>query len=49
MFSNYAIKLTPLIPSEEEKWFNRIAKEKSPFYLQKLNTYRRSEDANISY
>ena len=49
MFSNYAIKLTPLIPTEEEKWFNRIAKEKSPFYLQKLNTYRRSEDANISY
>ena len=49
MFSNYAIKLTPLIPSEEEKWFRRISKEKSPFYLQKLNTHLRSKDANVSY
>jgi len=49
MFSNYAVKLTPLIPSEEEKWFKRISKNKSPFYLQKLTTHQRSQDANVSY
>ena len=49
MFSNYAIKLNPLVPSEEEKWFKRISKEKSPFYLQKLTTHQRSQDANISH
>ena len=49
MFSNYAIRLTPLVPSEEEKWFKRIAKIKSPFYLQKLTTHIRSQDANVSH
>jgi len=48
-FSNYTIKLHNFIPSEEEKWFQKITKLKSPTYLQKLPTHKRSLDANLSW
>ena len=48
-FSNYAIKIHNFIPSEEEKWFQKISKHKFPTYLQKIKTHNRSIDANISW
>jgi Ca-activated chloride channel family protein len=48
VFTDYAIKLHHFIPSEEDKWFKKIAQKKSPFYLQKLITHQRSIDANIT-
>ena len=47
-FSNYAIKLHTFMPSEEERWFQKVAKHKSPTYLQKIETTKRSLDANLS-
>jgi Ca-activated chloride channel family protein len=44
--SDYAIKLHKFIPSEEDKWFQKVMKHKIPLYLQKLNTTKRSSDAN---
>ena len=48
-FSNYSIKLHNFMPSEEERWFQKVAKHKSPTYLQKIKTTKRSIDANISW
>ena len=45
-FSDYAIKLHKFIPSEEDKWFHKVMKHKTPLYLQKINTTKRSSDAN---
>ena len=48
-FTNYAIKLHKFVPSEEEQWFQKIAKQNAPTYLQKIKTTKRSIDANISW
>jgi len=45
-FTNYAIKIHDFLPNEEERWFQKILKHKAPLYLQKLNTTKRSDDAN---
>jgi len=49
IFSNYAVKLEKLIPSEEEQWFKRIAKQKFQPYLEHIPTSKRSLDANLSF
>ena len=48
-FSNYYIKLHNFMPDEEERWFQKISNQKSPTYLQKIKTTKRSLDANISW
>ena len=48
-FSNYAIKLHKFMPSEEERWFQKVTNRKSPIYLQKITTTKRSLDANLSW
>ncbi len=47
--SNYAVKLQDFLPSQEELWFQNILNEKSPQYLQKISTTKRSKDANLSW
>ena len=49
VFSDYSIKLDTLLPSQEQQWFNKILKYKSPLYLQKLHTTKRSKDASFPY
>ena len=48
-FSTYAIKLHKFLPSEEELWFQKVAKHHSPTYLQKIHTTQRSLDANLTW
>lgn len=48
-FSNYAIKLHNFMPSEEERWFQKVENHQSLTYLQKITTTKRSLDANISW
>ena len=48
-FSNYAVKLEKLIPSEEEQWFRRIEYQKFQPYLEHIPTTKRSLDANLSF
>jgi hypothetical protein len=48
-FSNYAIKLHHFMPTEEERWFHKILKHRSPLYLQKIETTKRSSDANKAW
>jgi len=48
-FSNYAVKLNTLIPSEEERWFKRIELQKFQPYLERIPTTKRSLDANLSF
>jgi len=47
-FSNYTIKLRNFIPSEEERWFQKVSKHNSPTHIIKIKTEHRSIDANIS-
>ncbi len=49
LFSTYTIKLQNFIPSQEERWFQKVANHKSPTYLQKIKTFKRSIDANVSW
>jgi Ca-activated chloride channel family protein len=49
VFSNYAVKLEKLIPSEEEQWFRTIENQKFQPYLERLPTTKRSLDANLSF
>ena len=49
VFSNYAVKLEKLIPSEEEQWFKKIENQKFQPYLEQLPTTKRSLDANLSF
>ncbi len=49
VFSNYAVKLNDFMPEEEERWFAKISKQKSPLFLQKIHTTRRSSDANRTW
>ena len=49
VFSNYAVKLEKLIPSEEEQWFRKIENQKFQPYLERLPTTKRSLDANLSF
>ena len=48
-FSNYAVKLEKLIPSEEERWFKRTENQKFQPYLERIPTTKRSLDANLSF
>jgi len=48
-FSNYAVKLEKLIPTEEEAWFRRIENQKFQPYLERIPTTKRSLDANLSF
>ena len=48
-FSNYAVKLEKLIPSEEEQWFRRTENQKFQPYLERIPTTKRSLDANLSF
>jgi len=48
-FSNYAVRVQKLLPSQEQKWFNKISKQSSHLYLEKILTTKRSVDANLSY
>ena len=43
--SKYKIKLQKLVLSEEEKWIKIIQKQKTPVFLQKIQTKRMSVDA----
>ncbi len=43
--SKYKIKLKKLVLSEEEKWIKIIQKQKTPVFLQKIQTKRMSVDA----
>jgi Ca-activated chloride channel family protein len=47
--SKYTIKLQKLVISEEEKWMKIIQKQKTPVFLQKIQTKRMSADANKSW
>ncbi len=49
IFSNYAVKLEKLIPSEEEQWFKRLENQKFQPYLEHIPTTKRSLDANLSF
>jgi Ca-activated chloride channel family protein len=49
VFSDYSIKLHTLLPSQEQQWFNKILKHKTPVYLQKLHSTKRSKDASLPY
>jgi tetratricopeptide (TPR) repeat protein len=49
VFSDYSIKLHTLLPSQEQQWFDKILKHKTPVYLQKLHTTQRSKDASLPY
>ncbi|MBA1419522.1 MAG: VWA domain-containing protein [Epsilonproteobacteria bacterium] len=48
-FSHYTVKLNKLIPSEEERWFKRIERQKFQPYLERIPTAKRSLDANLSF
>ena len=44
--SAYTIKLRPLSLSQEEKWLQTLQKQKSPLFIQKIPTSKKSLDAN---
>ena len=47
--STYSIHLERLFLNEEEQWKKLLSKEKSPLFLQKISTTKRSDDADKPY
>lgn len=45
-FTNYAVKINTFLPTEEKRWFHKVMKHRTPVYLQKLHTTKRSTDEN---
>ncbi len=47
--SKYTVKLRPLSLSLEQKWLQTLQHQKSPLFIQKIPTTKRSLDADKSY
>jgi len=47
--SKYTITLKPLSATQEEQWLQKLQKEKTPLFIQKIPTSKRSLDAESDY